>query len=205
MSSILDQQVLVLNRNWQAIDVRTVREAILQMAAGAATGMNFEHGAFQPTRWEDWVKLPIGEGDVAIRASHSDIRAPKVVVAISYDKVPKTKPKATTTNLLRHYGHRDYYTGKKLSKSRASKEHVKPKSRLTEMDHHTGGNDWENLAPVDREINSLRGNMSLEEFAAKHGYKPQYEIRPPKAVPVSCTIQNPGIPEWDHFLIHRKN
>ena len=40
MSDILNKPtVLVLNRNWQAIHVRTPAEAFCQMAANAATGL----------------------------------------------------------------------------------------------------------------------------------------------------------------------
>jgi hypothetical protein len=40
--TVLEQQVLVLNRQWQAINVITVQAALSMMAADAATGMNFE-------------------------------------------------------------------------------------------------------------------------------------------------------------------
>jgi hypothetical protein len=42
--TVLEQQVLVLNRQWQAINVITVQAALSMMAADAATGMNFEEG-----------------------------------------------------------------------------------------------------------------------------------------------------------------
>jgi len=43
MSDILNRTtVLVLNRNWQAINVRTPAEAFCQMATNVATGLEIE-------------------------------------------------------------------------------------------------------------------------------------------------------------------
>ena len=43
MSSILHQKVvLVLNRNWQAINTRTPAEAFCQMASDVATGLDIQ-------------------------------------------------------------------------------------------------------------------------------------------------------------------
>jgi hypothetical protein len=43
MSSILNKSVvLVLNRNWQAINVRTPQEAFCMMATNVATGLQIE-------------------------------------------------------------------------------------------------------------------------------------------------------------------
>jgi hypothetical protein len=200
MASVLDKPVLVLNRNWQAVNIRTCREALSACAADAATAMDFSGGLFIPTRWDDWLKLPIQEGDDVIRTQHLAVRAPRVIVAISYAKVPMKRPKATTAYLMKLYGGIDYWTGKPVSKARASKEHVKPRSRLSDLEKATGGNDFENLVISDRDINSMRGNMTPEEFAAMTGFRPHYTRKVPKALPVSALIHNPGIPEWEHFL-----
>ncbi len=43
MTDILSKPiVLVLNRNWQAINVRTPQEAFCQMATNVATGLDIE-------------------------------------------------------------------------------------------------------------------------------------------------------------------
>ena len=68
MSSILTKAtVLVLNRNWQAINVRTPQEAFCMMATNVATGLEIERGdgaraeALRPVSWEEWITLPIRE------------------------------------------------------------------------------------------------------------------------------------------------
>jgi len=208
MNSVLnDYRCLVLNAYFRCIAVATTRKAIENLTSInkrtgkiGYTALDFseEHG-FIPVTWDDWIKLDVREGDDAIRTAHGQIRAPRVIIAINYAKIPKKKRKPTTQNLLKQYDYKCYWTGKKLAKGRASREHVQPVS-------HGGKSDWENLAPADRDINSLRGNMSIKDFEKKHGFKPQYPLRAPKEVPVGDTIENVlNIPEWEQFLRKFRN
>jgi len=61
MSDILNKTtVLVLNRNWQAINVRTPADAFCQMATNVATGLEIEgEEHIRPVSWEEWLLLPI--------------------------------------------------------------------------------------------------------------------------------------------------
>ena len=63
MKSILHQStVLVLNRNWQAIHVKTPAEAFCMMATGAANGLDVQgDDSISPLKWDDWLTLPIRE------------------------------------------------------------------------------------------------------------------------------------------------
>src|ERR1043165_2580288 len=91
--------VLVLNRNWQAINVRTPQEAFCMMATNVATGLEIERGdgaraeALRPVAWEEWITLPIREQDEAVHTVRGQIRVPTVIVAVNYARVPKKRPK----------------------------------------------------------------------------------------------------------------
>src|SRR5262245_2612741 len=65
MSNVLTKAtVLVLNRNWQAINVRTPQEAFCMMATNVATALEIEgEDHIRPVTWEEWIKLPIREQD----------------------------------------------------------------------------------------------------------------------------------------------
>src|SRR5436190_14201655 len=94
MNDILNKSiVLVLNRNWQAINVRTPAEAFCQMATGVATALEIELGnsaspegprteaqALRPVTWAEWVTLPIREQDQAVGPVRGEIRVPAVIV-----------------------------------------------------------------------------------------------------------------------------
>src|ERR1039457_2268491 len=86
MNILTKATVLVLNRNWQAINVRTPQEAFCMMATNVATGLEIEfedesatddlsfrtpHSALRtrnirPVSWEEWIILPIREQDEAV-------------------------------------------------------------------------------------------------------------------------------------------
>ena len=65
MSDILNKAtVLVLNRNWQAINVRTPADTFCQMATNVATGLEIEgEEHIRPVSWEEWLHLPIRSQD----------------------------------------------------------------------------------------------------------------------------------------------
>src|SRR5213592_3070419 len=95
MSSILTKAtVLVLNRNWQAINVRTPQEAFCMMASNVGTGLDMEgDNHIRPVTWDEWITLPIRLQDNAVHTVRGAIRVPTVVVAVNYAKVPKKRPK----------------------------------------------------------------------------------------------------------------
>ena len=67
--------VLVLNRNWQAINVRTLADAFCQMATNVATGLEIEgEEHIRPVNWDEWIQLPIRPQDEFVCTAHS--RAP---------------------------------------------------------------------------------------------------------------------------------
>ena len=108
MSDILNKAtVLVLNRNWQAINVRTPAEAFCQMATNVATGLEIEREEhIRPVPWDEWIRLPIREQDEAVRTVRGPIRVPTVIVAVNYAKVPKKRPKLCSKTIREREGNR---------------------------------------------------------------------------------------------------
>jgi phenylpyruvate tautomerase PptA (4-oxalocrotonate tautomerase family) len=77
MNILTKATVLVLNRNWQAINVRTPQEAFCMMATNVATGLEIEgEDHIRPVTWEEWIKLPIRDQDEAVRTVRGQIRVP---------------------------------------------------------------------------------------------------------------------------------
>jgi len=60
MSNVLTKAtVLVLNRNWQAINVRTPQEAFCMMATNVATALEIEgENHIRPVTWDEGITLP---------------------------------------------------------------------------------------------------------------------------------------------------
>ena len=197
MTDILNKAiVLVLNRNWQAINIRTPQEAFCQMATNVATALDIELGdnpraeALRPVKWEEWITLPIREQDNAVHTAHRRIRVPTVIVAVNYARVPRKRPKLSARNIRERDGNRCQYTGRLLRPSEGSLDHVVPRAR--------GGRDtWENLVWSAKEVNQRKANRLPHEAGLKLLTVP----RAPRELPVTALLRNAhGLAEWDLFL-----
>ncbi len=192
MSDILNKNiVLVLNRNWQAINIRTPQEAFCQMATNVATGLEIEgENLIRPVQWDEWITLPIRTHDNAVHTARSIIRVPTVIVAVNYARVPKKRPKLCARAIRERDGNRCQYTGVLLCPDEGSLDHVVPRSR--------GGPDtWENLVWSSKQVNSRKGNRLPQEAGLKLLKSP----RAPKELPVTQLLRNShGVAEWELFL-----
>jgi 5-methylcytosine-specific restriction endonuclease McrA len=197
MNNILNKTtVLVLNRNWQAINIRTPQEAFCQMATNVATGLDIDLGdgaraeALRPVTWDEWITLPIRDADNIVRTARGPIRVPTVIVAVNFAKVPKKRPKLCAKNIRERDGNRCQYTGKLLKPDEGSLDHVLPRSR-------GGADTWENLVWSSKDVNARKGNRLPHEAGLKLLSVP----RAPKELPVTALIRNAhGLAEWKLFL-----
>lgn len=197
MRDILNKNiVLVLNRNWQAINIRTPQEAFCQMATNVATALDIELSdggqaeAMRPVKWDEWITLPIRPQDNAVRTTRGAIRVPTVVVAVNFAKVPKKRPKLSARTIRERDGNRCQYTGRLLRPDEGSLDHVLPRSR--------GGQDtWENLVWSAKDVNQLKADRLPHEAGLKLLAVP----RAPKEMPVTAHLRNAhGLAEWGLFL-----
>ena len=192
MSDVLHKTtVLVLNRNWQAIDVKTPADAFCMMAAGTATALDFGLGQeMRPTRCHEWFELSVRDSDNWVGTVHGPIRVPTVIVLARYDKVPRHRPKLSGRGIWERDGGICQYTGRKLARDEGNIDHVVPRSR-------GGKTSWDNCVLADKKVNSRKANRTPEETGLKLLRKPS----PPKELPASYYIRNVhGVPDWNIFL-----
>jgi 5-methylcytosine-specific restriction endonuclease McrA len=192
MSDIRNKNiVLVLNRHWQAINVRTPQDAFCQMATNVATALDIEGEDYiRPVQWAEWITLPIRSHDHAVRTARGAIRVPTVIVAVNYARVPKKRPKLTAKNIRERDGNRCQYTGRLLAPDDGSLDHVVPRSR--------GGVDsWENLVWSAKDVNQRKADRLPHEAGLRLLAVP----RAPKELPVTALLRNAhGVTEWKLFL-----
>ena len=191
MSEILNKNiVLVLNRNWQAINTRTPADAFCQMATNVATALDIDDGQIRPVPWNEWLALPIREQDNAIHTVRGPIRVPTVIVSVNFARVPTKRPKLCAKAIRERDGNRCQYTGKLLLADQGSLDHVVPRSR-------GGPNSWENLVWADKDVNARKGNRLPQEAGLRLLTRP----RAPKELPVTALIRNaPGVADWALFV-----
>lgn len=192
MNDILNKTiVLVLNRNWQAINSTTPALAFGQMATNVATGLDIQGKDWMvPVKWEDWLELPVGDQDFSIGTARGQIRVPTVIVLSRFDRVPLKRPKFSLRNIWERDGGRCQYTGRELTRSEGNIDHVVPRSR-------GGQTTWENCVLSDREVNQRKADRLPDEAGLQLRNDPQR----PREVPVTWFIRNRyDIPDWEVFL-----
>ena len=191
MNDILNKTtVLVLNRHWQAIHVKTPAEAFCMMASDAATGLDIADGNFLPTKWSDWIALPVRDGDQSVRTPHGPVRVPTVIVAANYAKVPLRRPRFGARGIWERDGGVCQYTGRKLSPKEGNIDHVVPRSR-------GGKTSWDNCVLAHREVNSRKADRLPHEAGLHLRQRPSA----PRAMPASAFIRNNhAVADWEHFL-----
>jgi 5-methylcytosine-specific restriction endonuclease McrA len=192
MNDILNKNiVLVLNRNWQAINIRTPQDAFCQMATNAATALDIEgEDHIRPVTWDEWITLPVRDHDYPVKTARGAIRVPTVIVAVNFAKVPKRRPTLNARNIRERDGNRCQYTGRVLRPDEGSLDHVVPRSR-------GGANSWENLVWAAKEVNQRKGDRLPHEAGLKLLNVP----RAPKELPVTALLRNANsVPGWRLFL-----
>jgi 5-methylcytosine-specific restriction endonuclease McrA len=192
MKDILNQPtVLVLNRHWQAIDVKTPAEAFSIMATNAATALDISPGDLRPVTWAEWLELPVREDDRGIGTVRGSVRVPTVIVLARYEKVPRKRARFSLRSLWDRDGGTCQYTGRKLSPGEGNIDHVVPRSR-------GGRTSWDNCVLAHKKVNHRKGNRTPEEAGLRLLRPP----RVPKEMPATAFIKNThGVPDWDPFLV----
>jgi 5-methylcytosine-specific restriction endonuclease McrA len=198
--------VLSLNRAWQVIGHRTVKQALVALTGGEADevpavgldigyarndeGWNFDQPVYlNPVSWDEWTALPVREFDFAIHSARRCVRVPTVIISVNYNRMPTRMPRLTRHAIFERDGGICQYTGEHVGRSGGNLDHVIPR--------HKGGRDsFENLVWAKRSINSLKANRLPHEAGLRLLRKP----RAPRPLPAAATITQPLHPDWRHFL-----
>lgn len=194
MNDVLNKStVLVLNRNWQAVGVKTPAEAFGMMATGNATALKITaDDDMTPVTWEDWMELPVNPEDNSIGTVHGPVRVPTVLVLARFDRVPRRRPKFCAKAIWERDGGVCQYTGRKLKPSEGNIDHVIPVSR-------GGKSTWDNCVLADKKVNSKKGSKLPEEAGLKLLRRPFA----PREVPITQLIRNTHhVRDWEVFLAH---
>ena len=209
-TDILDKPiVLSLNRAWQVIGHRTVKQALVALNGGAAglppalgldiaypklddDSWNFDRPLFlNPLPWSEWVKLPVRNFDFAVHTPRFVVRVPTVIISTQYERMPVRIPRVTRQAIFERDGGICQYTGERVGQQGGNLDHVVPR--------HRGGRDsFENLVWAKKEINSLKANRLPHEAGLRLLRRP----KAPAPLPAAATIREAKHPDWRHFLTH---
>ena len=163
---MIDTPVLVLNRNYQPVNIINVRRALVMLYLGAARALDAEYQQFD---FESWSALS-AELENSIGTPHSRIRVPRIVVLQAYDRVPMGRIRFSRHNIFARDQHMCQYCGKAYPRHMLNLDHVVPRSR-------GGRTNWENIVTSCVKCNCRKGGRTPAEagmLLLRQPKKPKY-------------------------------
>ena len=183
----LSAQVLVVNRNLQAVHITTARRAFVLMFTDVARALD---PAWVAHDFESWATIsPSGDGPT-VGTSRGPILIPRVLQLVAYDRMPRTTIRLTRRNIFLRDGYTCQYCARRGTPRDLNLDHVMPRSRGGPM-------TWENVVCSCRVCNLRKGGRTPAEANMRLLRKP---VRP-RWSPILTLAFAPGRPkEWEPFL-----
>lgn len=143
--------VLILNRNFYAIQVTSWQRAITLLYLDRASVVDEEYRVHD---FKDWIQLSrkIKESPGGFVSTPTlKLAIPDVIALKFFDKVPRHAVPFTRRNIYQHYANRCCYCGRHLPSSELNLDHVVPVSR-------GGSTDWSNIVTACIPCNLRKGS-----------------------------------------------
>ena len=156
---MLDAQVLVLNRSWIAVNVTSLRRALLLLFNEQARVVHPDDCTLYD--FDDWCALSRAQGSFATEGRYINtpsmrLRLPEVIVLTAFNRFVKREVRLSRKNIFERDQHTCQYCARKFSKSELTIDHVLPRSR--------GGRDtWDNLVLACVKCNIKKGSRTPDE------------------------------------------
>jgi 5-methylcytosine-specific restriction endonuclease McrA len=191
MRNVLNENVLVLNRLWQAINVCTVERAFTLLYMGHAEVVVEDSGNFQTFDFHEWREFSLGHhGEDVVHTISFKIRIPRVILLLFFDRLPHKEVKFTRHNIFERDHNMCQYCGKHFDRRELNLDHVIPRDR-------GGTTTWENIVCACIPCNTHKANRTPTESGMHLVKKPK---RPKWRPFVNVTIASVAHDSWKHFL-----
>ena len=165
---MLDGNVLVLNRVFQAVQITSARRALTLLYKGQVKAVDSEYRTYD---FENWADIPIqADEDHFVRTPSRNILIPHVIQLLVFDRLPRQEVKFSRGNIYLRDQNRCQYCGRKFSSSELSLDHVIPISR-------GGKSTWDNVVCACLPCNVKKGNKLLQESGMqliRHPHRPKW-------------------------------
>lgn len=184
--SILGSNVLVLNKSYLPVNVTTVKRAFVLLYEGIARALDEQYQTFD---FNSWSELAVALDRQHIGLVNRAIRVPRVILLVSYDRVPKRHVRFNRYNIYARDKNTCQYCGKKGTKRDLNIDHVIPRSR-------GGKSVWANVVCSCLRCNRVKGGRTPKEARMKLRALPKRPSWTP-FLPIGEAIR---YKEWKPFL-----
>ena len=172
MTKILERPTLVLNRNWQAINVATVARALVMVWSESARVV--DPADYQLYDWSDWSKLVPDRDEPFVQAVCQRFRVPEVVTLTEFDRLPTAAVAFSRRNVFKRDRFTCQFCNKQPGSSELTIDHVVPRAQ-------GGESTWTNCVLACCECNARKAartpkqaKMRLLKQPARPNWKPLY-------------------------------
>lgn len=194
MEAVLDQQVLVLNRLWQAVNVIGAKRAFALLARGHAHVVHHHEEDFRVFSMMDWIDFSQSNPPVAalemVHTPNRLIRMPRVILLSFFDKLPCKELKLTRNNVFERDKNQCQYCSKVFVREELNLDHVIPR-------HYGGKTTWENIVCSCIKCNSRKANRLPHEAHMRLIRKP---VKPKWRPVISLVLNTRHREMWKDFL-----
>ncbi len=195
--SALSSSVLVLNRFFMAVQVTSARRAFVLLCKQVAEVVHvFENEEFDSFDFDSWREISQyrelfreSEHDW-VRTVSFEIRVPRVIRLVGYDKMPRQRVKFNRRNLFARDENRCQYCGRRFPTTELSVDHVVPRSR-------GGPTTWSNVVCACTGCNKRKGGRTPREAHMKLIRVPQAPKRSPV---IRMKLRSNKYRSWKAFL-----
>lgn len=166
LSPNLQRPTLVLNRNWQPINVATVARSLIMLWNESARIV--DPVDYQLYDWSDWTALVPDQDEPFIQSVRKRIRIPEVIALTKFERLPTQTVTFSRRNVFKRDKYACQYCGKQPGSEELTIDHVVPRAQ-------GGQSSWTNCVLACFDCNSRKADRTPEEAGMRLNKQP---VRP---------------------------
>lgn len=198
-SAALESSVLVLNKFFTAVHIVNAKRAFALLFKESAEVVSIDNGQYNSYNFSSWLDVSLYREEYGlsddddhewIKTFSLEIRVPKIIRLLIYDKLPKANIKFNRKNIFARDENRCQYCGKKFPTSELSLDHVIPRSQ-------GGESTWSNIVCACTECNKRKGGLRVHAAGMKLFRKP---VKPKHYPILQLRLKSNKYHSWKQFL-----
>lgn len=187
--NVLEEPVLVLNKNWEYIAVANAMEVMKDLYTGVITAIDPE--MFTMHTFFDWVERGVRPGKPFVQAPKFQVEVPEIIVLANFDKVPHRSLHYSKQHIFKRDRYTCQYCGVQPGREDLTIDHIVPRSQ-------GGQTNWMNCVTSCEDCNATKADRTPKQAGIrlrKQPVKPEWSIQ--QAVRRLAAERKPS---WNPFI-----
>ncbi len=185
-STVLQRPTLVLNRNWQPVNITPVHRALVMVWNNIAQVVDPE--SYQLYEWGDWARMKPEDEELFVQAVSFRLRVPEVITLKRFDRVPTSSVTFSRRNIFKRDKYTCQYCGRQPKPDELTIDHVVPRSQ-------GGQSTWNNCVLACMGCNHRKADRTPQQA----GLRLRKEPTRPKWNPV-YSVHRMRLDSWQKFI-----